>query len=122
MTVPGDPPSVVAASDPRSPILYNAAVVLPVPVRFACAPRRWRFPLVVLGVLACVTLASDRAAASGELRIGISRVPATLDPAALAAGPELMALRLLFQGLVEFGERGDIGPALATQWTVSRAG
>ena len=31
-------------------------------------------------------------------------------------------MRLLYQGLVAFGERGDIEPALATAWTVSRDG
>jgi ABC-type transport system substrate-binding protein len=31
-------------------------------------------------------------------------------------------MRLLYQGLVAFGERGDIEPALAATWTVSRDG
>ena len=35
---------------------------------------------------------------------------------------QLLAIRLLYQGLVAFGERGDIEPALATAWTVSRDG
>jgi len=33
-----------------------------------------------------------------------------------------MVFRLVFQGLVEFGDRGEIEPGLATQWTVSRDG
>jgi peptide/nickel transport system substrate-binding protein len=62
------------------------------------------------------------AAPVGELHIGVPRVPASLDPAAATDSAELMAMRLLYEGLVAFGERGDIEPALATAWAVSRDG
>ncbi len=57
-----------------------------------------------------------------EVRIGLPRLPAAWDPALATRGPELMVLREAFEGLVEFGDRGDIEPALATQWSVSRDG
>jgi ABC-type transport system substrate-binding protein len=59
---------------------------------------------------------------AGEVRVGVRRLPQTLDPATAAGGPELMVFRLLFEGLVEFGEDGDLQAALATRWTVSRDG
>ncbi len=62
------------------------------------------------------------APAPGELRVGVARVPASLDPAAATTADELMALRLVYQGLLTFGERGDLEPALATAWSVSRDG
>jgi peptide/nickel transport system substrate-binding protein len=59
---------------------------------------------------------------AGELHVGVPRVPTSLDPADATAPPQLMAMRLVYQGLVAFGERGDIEPALASTWTVSRDG
>lgn len=63
-----------------------------------------------------------RAQPAGELRIGVPRLPETLDPVAATTGPALMVSRQLFQGLVTVGERGELEPGLATQWTVSRDG
>lgn len=62
------------------------------------------------------------AAPTGDLHIGVPRVPASLDPADATAPSELLAMRLLYEGLVVFGERGDLEPALATTWGVSRDG
>ena len=59
---------------------------------------------------------------AGELHVGVPRVPASLDPAEATASSQLLAMRLLYQGLVAFGERGDLEPAIATAWTVSRDG
>ena len=61
-------------------------------------------------------------APAGELHVGVPRLPATLDPADARDPSQLLAMRLLYQGLVAFGDRGDIEPALATAWTVSRDG
>jgi ABC-type transport system substrate-binding protein len=62
------------------------------------------------------------AAPTGHVHVGVPRVPANLDPGTVAVLPELLAMRLLYEGLVAFGERGDIEPALATAWAVSRDG
>lgn len=75
----------------------------------------------------CHALSGGSPVRAAELRIGVPRLPATLDPPAIAsasgdAGLAPMLLRLMLQGLVEFGERGDIGPGLAAQWGVSRDG
>jgi ABC-type transport system substrate-binding protein len=59
---------------------------------------------------------------SDELHVGVARVPARLDPAAARDPAELMAVRLVYQGLVAFGERGEVEPALAASWGVSRDG
>ncbi len=84
--------------------------------------RQWRSAsLAVLGAL-CVIARVAVAAPSGELHVGVPRVPASLDPAEATAPHQLMAMRLLYEGLVTFGERGDIEPALATSWGVSRDG
>jgi peptide/nickel transport system substrate-binding protein len=62
------------------------------------------------------------AAPVGEIHVGVPRVPSSLDPAEATAASELLAMRLLYEGLVAFGERGDVEPALATAWSVSRDG
>jgi ABC-type transport system substrate-binding protein len=59
---------------------------------------------------------------AGDFHLGVRRVPASLDPAEATAPSELLAMRLLYEGLVAFGERGDVDPALATTWAVSRDG
>jgi len=61
-------------------------------------------------------------APAGELHVGVPRLPTTLDPADARDPSQLLAMRLVYQGLVGFGERGDIEPSLATAWTVSRDG
>jgi peptide/nickel transport system substrate-binding protein len=58
-------------------------------------------------------------AQASELRIGLPRLPGRLDPATVS-GPERMIVPLLSQRLVELDDQGDVVPALATQWTVSR--
>jgi peptide/nickel transport system substrate-binding protein len=90
------------------------------------AVRRERQPwrpasLAALGVLVVVTRLAG-AAATGEFHVGVPRIPASLDPASATASPQLMAMRLLYEGLVTFGDRGDVEPALATSWSVSRDG
>jgi ABC-type transport system substrate-binding protein len=78
--------------------------------------RRWRRRTwcAAAAVLVAVAGAVAEAGAAGELRIGLPRVPDTVDPLAVTAGPGLVVLRQLFQGLVEVGERGDLVPGLAT--------
>jgi peptide/nickel transport system substrate-binding protein len=78
---------------------------------------------VVVAVVGVLGLGAPPAGgAASELRAGVSRVPASLDPWSARMPAELLAMRLLYQGLVAVGERGDIEPALATAWTVSRDG
>lgn len=79
----------------------------------------WR-AVAVAGLVAATAARAD--AAPGELRVGLPHLPASVDPATAAGPHDGMVFRHLYQGLVEFGERGDAEPALATQWTVSRDG
>ena len=76
-------------------------------------------PVLGVGLVAFLALAAASVGA-GELRIGLPRLPPRLDPATAGLGPERMVFPLVFQGLVEFTERGELQPALAAQWTVSR--
>jgi peptide/nickel transport system substrate-binding protein len=62
------------------------------------------------------------AAPTGDLHVGVPRVPPSLDPGTATAPAELMPMRLLYEGLVAFGDKGDIEPALATAWVVSKDG
>src|SRR5262245_26688679 len=86
--------------------------------------RGWRgaraASLVAIALLAVTRVTI--AAPTGELHVGVPRVPTSLDPADATAPSQLMAMRLIYQGLVAFGERGDIEPAIAATWTVSRDG
>src|SRR5574342_12560 len=88
--------------------------------------RRPRKPWGVVFLAALVALLGvprvTVAAPTGDLHIGVPRVPASLDPADATAPSELLAMRLLYEGLVVFGERGDLEPALPTTWGVSRDG
>jgi peptide/nickel transport system substrate-binding protein len=62
------------------------------------------------------------AAPTDHVHVGVPRVPASLDPGAVTALPELLGMRLLYEGLVAFGDKGDIEPALATAWAISKDG
>ncbi|MGH7265947.1 MAG: ABC transporter substrate-binding protein, partial [Candidatus Rokuibacteriota bacterium] len=91
--------------------------------------RSWPRGRIALGGVLVAALVAPALAAepAGELRIGIPRLPATLDPAAVTeepgpTSPTLLVHRQLFEGLVEVGERGDIAPGLAAHWSVSRDG
>ena len=77
----------------------------------------------LVGLAALLALARGAVGApAGELHVGVPRLPGTLDPADARDPSQLLAIRLVYQGLVAFGDRGDIEPALATAWTVSRDG
>jgi peptide/nickel transport system substrate-binding protein len=85
----------------------------------------WRTACLVTGTALVVFFVSVRvpvAAPVGELRVGVPRLPTSLDPAGATAPVQLLGMRLVYEGLVTFGERGDIEPALATTWGVSRDG
>src|SRR5262249_32238049 len=87
--------------------------------------RRGRCPVHSVSLVAALTLlavAHLSAAPTGDLHVGVPRVPTSLDPADATAPSQLMAMRLIYQGLVAFGERGDIEPGIAATWTVSRDG
>ena len=76
--------------------------------------------LVVAGLLAAPTAAS---AQSGVLRVGLSSVPAEVDPATALDGPVALIARQVFDTLVQYvGTGSDVEPALAAQWSVSKDG
>src|SRR5262245_9018183 len=81
---------------------------------------RWARLATLIALLAVARPAV--AAPTSSLHVGVPQVPTSLDPAEATAPSQLMAMRLLYEGLVAFGDRGDIEPALATAWTVSRDG
>jgi peptide/nickel transport system substrate-binding protein len=85
-------------------------------------PGPWRAASLAVLVLSLTATGVALAAPAGELHVGVPRVPASLDPAEATAPSQILAMRLLYEGLVTFGERGDIEPALAATWTVSRDG
>jgi peptide/nickel transport system substrate-binding protein len=90
--------------------------------RFRRARRPWRLALLAALVAMVGVGGVAVAAPTAEMHVGAPRVPTTLDPSDATTPAELMAMRLLYEGLVTFGEKGDIEPALATAWTVSRDG
>ena len=86
------------------------------------APRRARAVLGVLVALLLTTAARPGPVSPAELRVGVARLPAMLDPMAALTPTELMLVRLVFEGLVAVGDKGEIEPALASGWTLSRDG
>jgi peptide/nickel transport system substrate-binding protein len=58
-----------------------------------------------------------------ELRVGLTRVPAALDPATALEGTAAIVARQVFDSLLAYREGStDVEPALATRWSVSRDG
>ncbi len=82
----------------------------------------WHAALLAVLVASIVVPCVAGAASTGELHVGVPFVPVSLDPAEATAPSQVLAMRLLYEGLVAFGDRGEIEPALATAWTVSRDG
>lgn len=63
------------------------------------------------------------AAQGGVLRVGLSSISTSLDPATALEGPVSIIARQMFDTLVQYRDvTSDIEPGLATQWTVSRDG
>ncbi len=63
-------------------------------------------------------------AQSGVLRVGLPSLPAELDPATALDGSVPLIVRQAFDTLVQYtdGGGGDVEPALAAQWSVSKDG
>ena len=58
-----------------------------------------------------------------ELRVGLTRVPAVLDPATAIEGTAAILARQIFDSLLAYRDGStDVEPGLATRWTVSRDG
>jgi peptide/nickel transport system substrate-binding protein len=58
-----------------------------------------------------------------EVRIGVTGLPAVIDPAAVLEGPGALIAHQVFDTLVAYREGStDVEPALATRWSVSRDG
>src|SRR3989304_4607683 len=64
------------------------------------------------------------ASAQGSvLRVGLSQLPATLDPALAVDGSAAIVARHVFDRLVHYREgSSDVEPGLALQWRVGRGG
>lgn len=70
-----------------------------------------------------LTLTGVAWAQGGVLRVGLSSVPASLDPATTLEGPVSVIARQIFDTLVQYRDvTSDIEPGLAAQWSVSRDG
>ncbi len=91
-------------------------------------PRMLRAHFLITLALACpifsllwITPALPQA--RKELRVGVTGVPTTLDPAAALEGAVPLIARQVFDTLVAFREGStDVEPALATRWWASKDG
>jgi peptide/nickel transport system substrate-binding protein len=61
-------------------------------------------------------------AQGGTLRVGLPSLPAELDPATALEGSVPLIARQVFDTLVQYTDGGDVEPALAAQWSVSKDG
>lgn len=78
---------------------------------------------MALAMLAAVLMPARSEAQGVPLRVGLSSLPAVLDPATALDGPVSLIARQVFDTLVQYREgSGDVEPGLATSWTVSRDG
>jgi len=81
------------------------------------------FGILALVVLAALALPGSAAAQGIPLRVGLSSIPAVLDPATALEGPVPLIARQVFDTLVQYREgSSDVEPGLASSWTVSRDG
>ncbi|MGD0982156.1 MAG: ABC transporter substrate-binding protein, partial [Solirubrobacteraceae bacterium] len=84
--------------------------------------RRRRLALTLVAAAALVLGASASAGAavssSGAevLNWGGIALPTTWDPVTSSAGNDFMSLGLVYAGLTELNQQGDVEPALATSW------
>ncbi len=77
----------------------------------------------MLGVLISLGGTGDVSAQGAVLRVGVSALPATLDPALAPDGPAGIVARHVFDRLVHYREgSSDVEPGLAVQWNVARDG
>ncbi|MFL6213977.1 MAG: ABC transporter substrate-binding protein [Blastocatellia bacterium] len=58
----------------------------------------------------------------GHLRFGLRTSQLSLDPATLSSISRIEVMANIFEGLVQFGERADIRPAIAERWEISPDG
>lgn len=58
----------------------------------------------------------------GHLRFGLRASQVTLDPATMSSLSRVDVLANVFEGLVQFGERAEIRPAVAERWDISPDG
>ncbi len=90
-------------------------------MRSAVLDRRAR--IVLGGLLLLLLVVPVPAQPRHEGRIGLPALPRSLDPATALEGTVPLIARQVFETLVVYREgTTDIGPGLATRWTVSRDG
>ena len=83
----------------------------------------YRSRVLALIVLATVAAPGSAAAQGVPLRVGLSSIPAVLDPATALEGSVPLIARQVFDTLVQYRDgSSDVEPGLATSWTVSRDG
>ena len=83
----------------------------------------YRPAVLALAVLASLALPGSGAGQGVPLRVGLSSIPAVLDPATALEGSIPLIARQVFDTLVQYREgSSDVEPGLATSWTVSRDG
>ena len=58
----------------------------------------------------------------GHLRFALRSPQVTLDPASVSTISRVEVTSNIFEGLVQFGERGEVRPAIAERWEVSPDG
>tara|TARA_B100000029_G_scaffold115830_1_gene108425 strand:+ start:220 stop:1701 length:1482 start_codon:yes stop_codon:yes gene_type:complete len=76
--------------------------------------------LASLAVIICMTVSQVALAAKDSVVVGMRLEPPGLDPTmGAAAAISQITLYNIFEGLTRIDERGEVGPGLATSWTVS---
>jgi len=76
--------------------------------------------LAGLAAIFCITVSQIAMAAKDSVVVGMRLEPPGLDPTiGAAAAISQITLYNIFEGLTRIDERGEVGPGLATGWTVS---
>src|SRR6267143_6173273 len=83
----------------------------------------YRPAVLALAAFAALALPGSATGQGVPIRVGLSSIPAVLDPATALEGSIPLIARQVFDTLVQYREgSSDVEPGLATSWTVSRDG
>jgi peptide/nickel transport system substrate-binding protein len=81
----------------------------------------WTLCIALVAAALCLATPAAADAQSGTLHVGVAALPSTLDPAMALTGPAALVARQVFDTLVAYRDgSGDVEPALAASWSVSR--
>lgn len=89
---------------------------------FSMARRALVFSFLIVGMVSLLAGCARQPREAGVLRLASGTDPSTLDPARAYDTTSIATTRVLYRGLVDYGDGADIVPAVARDYSVSPDG